>query len=54
MDEAPPTAAEYRERAERVRRLADMTLDGDTRRLLLEIAASYERLATISERGGLP
>ena len=50
MTEAEPTAQEYRERAERARQLADLTIDGETRKLLLEIAATYDKLAERAER----
>ena len=43
--EAPHTAEEYREGAERVRQIAEITTDRDTRRLLLGIAETYDRMA---------
>ena len=35
----------WRKRAERLRRIADETIDPDSRRVMLELADSYERLA---------
>jgi hypothetical protein len=49
--EAPHTAEEYREGAERVRQIAEITTDRDTRRLLLGIAETYDRMAEKAEHG---
>jgi len=40
----------YRNRAGGVRDIASMTLDGVSRRLLLEIADDYERIAEMLDR----
>lgn len=41
------TAEKYRKHADDIRLMADRTTDADTRKLLLSVAAIYERLAAM-------
>jgi hypothetical protein len=40
----------WRDRAEEARRIAEDMADGDARRMMLDIAAGYERLAEHAEK----
>ena len=44
------TAEDWRKRAEQVRARAEQTFDPQAQRIVLDIAAAYERLAEMAEK----
>jgi hypothetical protein len=53
MTNCPYTATDWRERAELVRSKAERLADPEAKRVLLEIAAGYDKLAAMAAKGAL-
>jgi hypothetical protein len=50
MDDAPPTAEQYRDTAEGIRDMARRATSDEIRRELLDLAERYDRLAQRAQR----